>query len=461
MKELNAKYQTVLDNIKASIQNSDALKAYLEEEEDEQYNALKDAFEPSMHELYDQVARENPLQLEAFEKQLLDDGFEGLYLPKVLGYSVLRGKVNDKVKYSIPQSHFKDILIFIANSINFEQIKNRAGLSIQIGFALSSDIWISNLLDKVQNKKVRTYLESQKISKYRTEMGRRTALVKYRKQFKSLIFGSADFPKTVQDLKLNATSIKSFLRYRATRDFDNANIQDELSELVNNQALHGEKDFADLLMLVAMYFPEGKEQDITSCFNKLREEDSFDDWFFGNMLELQQEKTGISDKGYKNIGSNLSRTKHDKSTGFFNAMDTVLSKGFIHEDAIEAVRTYYNQNEGLSDENACVRGVILSLFSKFMENLPVEDFNEYFEINKTFSQYMDIFSNQKFNQDVKYLCLRYIKRLIKKYTDKRGKDYQDIKKFVKATFLDYGFMTDKQLVELFKTKRKKPAEAKA
>ena len=76
-------------------------------------------------------------------------------------------------------------------------------------------------------------------------------------------------------------------------------------------------------------------------------------------------------------------------------------------------------------------------------------------MTKTFILYINIFSNQKFNQDVKDLSLRYIKRLIKAYTDKRGRDYQDIKKFVKSTFLDLNFMKPKELVELFKTKRKK------
>ena len=56
---------------------------------------------------------------------------------------------------------------------------------------------------------------------------------------------------------------------------------------------------------------------------------------------------------------------------------------------------------------------------------------------------------------MKDLSLRYIKRLIKAYTDKRGRDYQDIKKFVKTTFIDLNFMKPKELVELFKTKRKK------
>ncbi|MFT4568731.1 MAG: hypothetical protein ACI9FN_003700, partial [Saprospiraceae bacterium] len=42
-------------------------------------------------------------------------------------------------------------------------------------------------------------------------------------------------------------------------------------------------------------------------------------------------------------------------------------------------------------------------------------------------------------------------------TQKRSKDYQDIKKFVSAVFQDLGFLNEKQVKELFKTKRKKPS----
>jgi hypothetical protein len=54
----------------------------------------------------------------------------------------------------------------------------------------------------------------------------------------------------------------------------------------------------------------------------------------------------------------------------------------------------------------------------------------------------------------------YVRKLLRFHTDKRGKDYQDIKKFVSATFIDLGFLNSKQSVELFKSKRKKKAVAK-
>ena len=118
------------------------------------------------------------------------------------------------------------------------------------------------------------------------------------------------------------------------------------------------------------------------------------------------------------------------------------------------MRDYYYKNEGLSVENEAIRKSILAKLTKFLSNIEPNDYNEYFEINKTFAAYMDIFSNQKFNQDLKDLSLKFIRKCLKHFTDKRSKEYQEIKKFVKASFLDYGFMTEKELVELFKTKRK-------
>jgi hypothetical protein len=109
----------------------------------------------------------------------------------------------------------------------------------------------------------------------------------------------------------------------------------------------------------------------------------------------------------------------------------------------------------MSPINKCLRSTIFAYFRRFISNIKESDYNEYFELSKIFPVYIDIFANQKFNQSIKELCMVYIKKLLKKYVDKRGKDYQDIKKFVQVNFLELGFMKNKELVELFKSRRKK------
>ncbi|MBL0081362.1 MAG: hypothetical protein IPP37_02465 [Saprospiraceae bacterium] len=105
-------------------------------------------------------------------------------------------------------------------------------------------------------------------------------------------------------------------------------------------------------------------------------------------------------------------------------------------------------------ENECVRAVIIGYITRFLQHLEVEQYADYFEINKIIVAYIGIFSNEKFNQDIKEASLEYVKKCFKKYTDKRSKDYQDIKKFVSSSFVEMGFLTEKQVVEMFKTKRK-------
>ncbi len=106
--------------------------------------------------------------------------------------------------------------------------------------------------------------------------------------------------------------------------------------------------------------------------------------------------------------------------------------------------------------NECVRKVIFGYYTRLIKNLEDRDYNELINLaRKSYPVYMKIFGNQQFVQDVEDTSMVYIKRILKKYTDKRGKDYQDIKKFVSSTFVELGFMKEKEVVELFKTRRKK------
>ncbi|MEL6987390.1 MAG: hypothetical protein AAGK97_06125, partial [Bacteroidota bacterium] len=202
MEQLDTKYIVTLHAIKKQIQTSEILQRFLDEEEEEIYVELKNAFEPGIDDVFKQVAAEKPMQMIAFEKELLDEEYEGMYLPKILGYSVLRGELNENYKYFRPQDHFKDVLLTIANSPNFDIIKQRIGQSIQVGFAMSSDIYITNLINSVNNKKVRFFLEGLVKNKYRDIRDRKLAYHRYAKQFESINYRTADFPQKVSDLKL-------------------------------------------------------------------------------------------------------------------------------------------------------------------------------------------------------------------------------------------------------------------
>lgn len=459
MEKLDNKYLTHLENIKSGIQSSEILSRYLEDEEEEVYNELRAHFEPQIDELHAKVASENPLQLIDFEEQLLDDGFEGLYLSRVLGYCVLRGEINTFVKYSRPQDHFKNVLLKVCNSSNFDLIKLRIGQSIQVGFALSSDIWITNLIDEVVNKKVKLFLANHKLLKYRDQKIRWSGFVKFRRQFESLNYHTAEFPNSATSLKILADSLKTFLVYRADKGFDNASLLPHIKQFIENKDLRTESSYIQLMIVIGKSIPLDDEtgKSFMAAMDDLRENyPNLNDAYFEELSSLFDAGIASSPNASKLIGPYISRSQSDELSKYYDLMDTIHLKGYVHDDAIEATRLYYDGHQGLSVQNQCLRDVIIAYFENFVKNIGVDNYQDYFEINKTFIAYISIFSNQEFNQSIKQMSLSYVKKLLKRYTDKRGKDYQDIKKFVKATFSDLGFMKDKELVELFKTKRKKP-----
>ncbi len=96
-----------------------------------------------------------------------------------------------------------------------------------------------------------------------------------------------------------------------------------------------------------------------------------------------------------------------------------------------------------------------------MEGLTEKEYADYFELTKIFNVYMKIFGNQQFNQSIEKVSMVYVDKLLKKFLDKRAKDYQDVKRFVSTQFVDMGFMKDKEVVELFKTRRKRRKGAEA
>ncbi|MFZ1704236.1 MAG: hypothetical protein WAT79_07805 [Saprospiraceae bacterium] len=456
MEVLSQDYKTHLEQLKLALVHSEILATYLDTEEASDYKTLYETFEPHILELYELVANKHPMQIIALEKELLDEAFEGIFLPKVLGFSVLRPEIDDQFKYKRPQEHFKEILLVISNSANFELIKQRIGQTIQIGFALSSGIWLTNLFNSISNKKVKTFLQSMMNDKLRELDHRKTAYHNYKAQFTTFNFQTADFPSELSDLKADASTLIDFLIYRSNRKFDNTSLTPHLSNLIGNKTLYGADVFIDLMMIIGLFYPMAEENQklYSKVLDTLRNDiPQFSAKYFAKLILLYQNNVQISPDTEKRMSNLVNKTKKDELAKYYSLMDVIHAKGFIHEESIEAARQYYDQHKGLSAENECLRDSIFGYFNTFLSNLDEDSYQEYFEINKIMVAYINTFSNQRFNQNIKELSLDYIQKLLVFFSDKRSKDYQDIKKFVTATFLDLGFKTEKELVELFKTKK--------
>jgi hypothetical protein len=457
MQDLDEKYYSRLQEIAGAIQESPVLAQYLEEEEDELYNELRQQFEPHISELHHLVAAEVPLQLVTFEKYLLNDLFEGLYLPRVLGYAALRGEINDQYRYVRPNDHFKDVLLAICNSPQFEQLKKRIGQTIQVGFALSSDIWITNLLSLVENKRVRYFLQQQKSDRFRDVPDRQELYVRYARQLRNEMYYSADFPTTVGEMKANFSALRQFLLKRFEAGGDNSSLHPQIMTFLNNAQFHNSSEYMEMLAIYGnfMELDEATQKVVATHFERERKTlPEFAQKYLHFLLSLYQ-SNGINSTNDERMSAIVDKKVLDKISDYYRIADKIHSLGYVHQDAIEAVRDFYASHEGLSVESECLRQLVLFYFTRLVNGLTERDYPDYFELNKIFSTYMRIFDNQQFNQDMERISLTYVGKLMKKYTDKRSRDYQDIKKFVSTHFVDFGFLKDKEVVELFKTRRKR------
>ncbi len=458
MQALDEKYYTRLNEIAAAIQESPNLAAYLEEEEDEAYNALRQEIEPALSELHHQVAAEAPLQLVTFEKYLLDPLFEGLYLPRVLGYAVLRGEINDQYRYVRPNDHFKDILLAICQSVHFEQLKKRIGMSVQVGFALSSDIWITNLMTLVENKRIRYFLQQQKSDLYRDAKDRAALYRRYSNQFKNELYYSADFPSTAGEMKANFSALRQFLLKRFEVGGDNSSLKEQIKSFLDNAEFQNNGEYVEMLAMFGNFMDLDEAEKKTFAGHFARERKNFPDFaetYLEFLLSLYKAKIGLSSVNDERMSALVDKSVNDTISDYYRIADKIHSLGYVHPDAIEAVQEFSSSHEGLSVESECLRQLVLCYFTRLISGLTEREYADYFELTKIFGVYMRIFDNQHFNQEVEKLSMIYVGKLLKRFTDKRAKDYQDVKKFVSTQFVDLGFLKEKEVVELFKTRRKK------
>jgi len=476
MEKLDPKYQMELDTLRGVIQSSDVLAAYLDDEEETSFQAIRDAFEPQIESLYERVAENHPLQLTTLESALLHTEFEGLYLPKVLGFSVLRGEIDSEYHYKRPQDHFKEVLLAIADSSNFEWIKNKIGQSCQIGFALSSEIWVSNLINSVENKKVRHFFETMINDKFRSLAARKSAYESYYRQFTHHNYHSADFPKTVGELKSVFSALEKFIQYRIKHGKVNQSLLPNFKEFLNNEAFKKEEEYLKMLIMFSRYFPhEGHEEWIKKLLNEARTGfPNFNELYFSYLLEIEEKGLKLDKQSDLNVQQLLDTSIQDDLMRYSNLIEAIHQKGYIHEEAIEATRVFYENHEGLSDINESLRHTIFGHFQTLIANLPEEDYKVLTgtdskkseeeaikddSISRYMKLYMDIFSNQEFNIRLRDLCMGYVNKCLRKFTDKRSAPYQDVKHFVMDKFPDWEFMKEKEVTELFKTRRKRKGKA--
>ncbi len=455
--ELSQGYLEQLENIANAIQSSPLREAFLETEEEAEYRALCETFEPQLAQLYQQVAINDPLQLVILEEILLNDYFEGLYLPRVLAYAMLRGQINGQYKYTRPQNHFKNILITICESANFEFIKKRIGQTVQVGFALSSDIWITDLINSFSNKRLRYYLSSNKVDRYRDLPERQAFYERYYRQFAKDNYMTADFPASFSEMKVTFPELEAFLTYRIANRLQNQSLNQFVAHFCLNEAFFGTDEHIKMLAIGLNFFHFGEaEAQITQVFNTKRQEiPEFTEKYLQYLNQMHQAGLPLNAQAEQRAANIVDKKVVDQISEYYRLSQVVHGQGYDKQDVMDLVKDFYHSHEGSSTVNECVRHLVYAYLHQFIIGLTPEKYHRYFDISKVYRVYMRIFANQQFNQQLKDISMAFVRKCLLKFTDKRARDYQDVKKFVSSNFTDAKFLETGEVTEMFKTRRKR------
>ncbi len=457
MQALAPEYQQRIDEIKAAIQESELLDAYLESEESEQYNALKEAFEPEIAALHEEAAAFYPLQLEGLELGLLDPGLEGLFMPKLLGYAVLRPRVSEESgKYYRPQAHLKKVLLAIAASNAFAELERRIGQGVTVALALSTNVWVSTVFNEIPNKAPRSFFQQHQDPSLHTAAQRLQLYSRYKRQFAHDNYFAAAFPATSEELATGYPALEEFLRVRFSRELDNESLVDPILEFISNEEFAKTSEFERFIALACLFvdIPDEQENALRTQIRELSVKPGFAQRYFDFLAELHHDdEIDITPEVDRRMSLRVGVSGGALMQEYYALVTTIHDHGINALEAQDAIRLFVREQEGLSNVNECVRQTVLRYLRQLIDNLDEDTYSEFFELTKLFATHFEIFGNESFKQEVRRLSLRYVKSLLKRYTDKRGRDYQDIKKFVKTSFVDLGFMGDKEVANLFKTKR--------
>src|SRR5690606_20149479 len=278
---------------------------------------------------------------------------EGLFLPRILGYSVLRGALDDDFKYIRPQTAFREILTYICESVYFDFVKTRIGQTIQIGFALNSDIWTTSFINGIQNKRVVNFLRNLRSEDLWQFKNRQEAYNRYRKQFEGYNFYTIEFPDDAIELKASYRQFLDFLKFRIKYELDNDSFEAELTSFLENESLQEPQEYINILGLSAHFieFSPERSKRIGAIYNKLRTRNDFHDKHFYFLERLMKSDIEVGVDSFVRLYELLPSEPKDDFYTFYYLQNVIKENGLGSEVTIEEIRKVYNQHEGLSDFN--------------------------------------------------------------------------------------------------------------
>lgn len=452
---IKATYSKRLDAVKKFLSDSAEYQAYLESEEREEYKAVADKVEPYLQSLYNEIAEKNPMEIIEFEEILTDEALEGIFVDKLMYFTILRASVDENYRFERSQERLEELILFAAQSSSFEAMQRSLLLPVRLAFSLSSGIWGNKVIGKIKNKSAREFFQRQFGEATRDDHARAVQYRSLKKRFKEIKYQSASVPTDNINWKTEFADFRNFLVDRIGAGHDNTTVKASLYEFLENDAFKGTDEQIELLCIF-IHFIELDDEDfdkVETVLNELRKGEGFDESYFGILLKVMKMDMPI-DLDRIGIINDLLDTDHkDSLLGFYELLTNFSVKDFMDEEIVESVEIFSGRHRELSPIMTCFKHLLIRIIDAEVVKHLNDDYTQLFQSMHIYDGLAEAFLEKSYRQDIKEILVEYMKSLMF-YFEKGSTEYKAIKAMVMDAPVKNNFVTTKEVRALYRAQLK-------
>ncbi len=452
--KLDSEFITKFEAIKSFMMGHETYQNYIDQIDQESFDAMKATLDPYLMALFNDVAGKAPLQLIALEDLIMDEELEGLFLPEILTFNVLRASVNDKSKFTRTPDRLERIIRFICISPGFDFIKNTIRLPLRLSLVMSSSIWGHKLAESIQARRSREYILQQLQEARRDEHASALQYKRLRDTYRHIAYQSAPVPVPGSTWKIQYIDFRKFIIDRINHSQDNAALKPSIYEMLNEEYFSGSEEIIELLILLAHFF-ELEDDDfeaVEELFARFRaNHSSFNEVYFDILrsLLLKDELT-FSTSNAAIISDLLESTKGgDDLTEFYHLMTACDESELLTEDFVAKVELFSSQHRELVPVTSCLKIILLQIIDHEISEILGSDYTTLPDRIYLYDRIAEAFLEASYRESVAEVIVGHLKVLMF-YYDKSEPEFKEIKKMVGGTPVDYGFITMKEIRSLYR-----------
>ena len=198
---------------------------------------------------------------------------------------------------------------------------------------------------------IRYFLQSQKITKLREAKERKIALARYKNQFRNENYFAAEFPTNPSELKIFFTEVKLFIEQRIRLNGNNTSFIPDIKNFLNQTEFQSTEEYIEMLALYGFFFTKDSADtaELKTHFNRARKEiPDFNLKWLNLVLRIHSGDLVLDPAADSRMSDLVDKDVNDEISELYSLLDEIHSKGYLHDDAIEGTKVFYNAHPGKS-----------------------------------------------------------------------------------------------------------------